>query len=183
MGDRTWTGKVFIGTSVDGFIARDSGDIDWLTARGEEAGDTGYDAFMAGVDHIVMGRGTYEKVLGFGFWPYEGKRVLVLSTTLQAGDARVRVVPSVGAACEVLDRDARGVYVDGGQVIQAFLREGLVDELTITQVPVLIGTGKPLFGALPRDLDLELVGQHAPGAGLVQVTWRVRHAARGTVAA
>ena len=75
-------GAVFIATSLDGFIARPDGSIDWLTERGEQAGDTGYDEFMTAVDTVVLGRSTYEKVLTFGFWPYEGKQVEVLSTTL-----------------------------------------------------------------------------------------------------
>jgi dihydrofolate reductase len=174
---RKWLGKVFIGTSVDGFIARESGDIDWLTSRGEAAGDTGYDAFMAGIDHLVMGRVTYETVLEFGFWPYEGKTVLVLSTTLAPDDPRVRVVRSIAKARDVLDGAARGVYVDGGQVVQAFLREDLIDEITITRVPVLIGVGKPLFGTLPTDVDLELLEQRTLGGGVVQTRYRVRLAA------
>ncbi|WP_324616785.1 hypothetical protein [Streptomyces sp. XY332] len=78
--ERSFRTLVYIGTSLDGFIARPDGDIDWLNERGAQAGDMGYEAFMAGIDTLVMGRNTYEKVLTFGFWPYEGKRVAVLST-------------------------------------------------------------------------------------------------------
>src|SRR5690606_21680203 len=98
----------------------------------------------------------YEVVLSFGAWPYEGKRVLVLSTTLDAdADERVTVVRDLGEARRLLaDSGAKGVYIDGGRVIQSCLAAGLVDELTISQVPVLIGDGTRLFGSLPHDIDL-----------------------------
>jgi dihydrofolate reductase len=168
-----WTGKVFIGTSVDGFIARANGDIDWLTSRGDAGEDTGYEAYMGGIDHLVMGRNTYEKVLEFGFWPYEGKSVLVLSTTLESDDVRIQVVRTLAEARAVLDASARGVYLDGGQVVQTFMREGLVDELTVTMVPVLIGEGKPLYGALRKDIDLQLIENRTLGGDLVQLRYRV----------
>ncbi len=175
MEKRDWTGRVFIGMSVDGFIARLDDDLEWLTSRGDQAGDTGFESFMATIDHMVMGRGTYEKVLESGFWAYDGKRMLVLSSTLESTDPRIQVVRSLTEARVILDASARSVYVDGGQVVQAFLREGLIDELTITRVPVLIGEGKPLFGALPEDIDLALVENLTLGAGLTQARYRANH--------
>jgi len=173
MEERNWTGRVFIGMSVDGFIARLDDDIEWLTSRGEQAGDTGFESFMATIDHLVMGRGTYDKVLEIGFWPYDGKRILVLSSRLETDDRRVQVVRSLDGARAVLDASAQGVYIDGGQVVRAFMREGLVDEITLTRVPVLIGEGKPLFGALARDVDLRLLDNRTLGGGLVQVRYKV----------
>ncbi len=173
MEERNWTGRVFIGMSVDGFIARLDDDIEWLTSRGEQAGDTGFESFMATIAHLVMGRGTYDKVLETGFWPYDGKRILVLSSRLETDDRRVQVVRSLDGARAVLDASAQGVYIDGGQVVRAFMREGLVDEITLTRVPVLIGEGKPLFGALARDVDLRLLDNRTLGGGLVQVRYKV----------
>ncbi|TDD96688.1 dihydrofolate reductase family protein [Actinomadura rubrisoli] len=175
--DRPFTAAVFIATSLDGYIARADGDIGWLTSRGEQAGDTGYDAFAAGIDTLVMGRGSYEKVLTFGGWPYEGKRVAVLSTRLpEDADPRITVHRDLDALVKDLaDRGARRVYADGGQVVQAFLRAGLLDELTITTVPVLLGGGLPLFGALDRDIDLVHRSTRVLGAGLVQSTYTVTH--------
>lgn len=175
MTQRTWTGHVFIGVSVDGLIARRDGDISWLTSRGEAAGDTGYDAFMAGISAIVMGRGTYESSLGFGFWPHDGHRVLVLSSTLQTDDPRIECVRSLSELESALAPIHGGVYVDGGETIRSFLREGWIDEFTISRVPVLIGEGKPLFGALLADVSLELVENVTLGAGLVQTRYRVLH--------
>ncbi|MFD0690132.1 dihydrofolate reductase family protein [Actinomadura fibrosa] len=178
---RPFTASVFIATSLDGYIARADGDIEWLTSRGEKAGDTGYDDFAAGVDTLVIGRGTYEKVLTFGEWPYEGKRVAVLSTRLpEDADPRVTVHRDLGALMrDLTGHGARRVYVDGGQVIQAFLRAGLLDDLTITTVPVLLGGGLPLFGALDGDVGLVHRSTRVLGAGLVQSSYTVEGTAAG----
>lgn len=178
----TINASVYIATSLDGFIARADGDLDWLTGAAASAGeDHGYAAFMASVDVLVMGRNTFEKVLTFGEWPYPGKRVAILSTSLKCGD----IPASLGDAVEihpgpipelVRHLEATGstsIYVDGGKVIQGFLREGLIDELTITRIPVLIGSGIPLFGALERDIRLTHVATRSYENGFVQSTYRV----------
>ncbi|WP_369069446.1 dihydrofolate reductase family protein [Kineococcus terrestris] len=170
-----FTGAVFIATSLDGFIARPDGDIDWLVRRGADAGDTGYDEFIGGVDRLVMGRGTYEKALTFDAWPYEGRDVLLLSSRAPAdADPRVRVVRDVPAAVEAITAaGARRVYVDGGRVVRSFLAAGLIHEMTITTAPVLLGRGLPLFGALEHDVDLTHVRTAVLGAGFVQSTYVV----------
>lgn len=181
---RAWTGHVFLGTSVDGFIARPGGELDWLTSRGEAAGDGGFRAFQARMDHMVMGRVTYRTVVDLGAWPYDGTSVLVLSSTLdEGGDARIRVVRSLEEACAVLeDAGARNVYLDGGRVVRSSLAAGLVDELVLTCVPVLIGQGVSAFGPLPRDVELEHLSTAVLPGGLVQSGYRVLHgpAARTT---
>jgi dihydrofolate reductase len=169
-------GSVFIATSLDGYIARHGGDIDWLTA-GDDPGDTGYDAFMAEIDLLVMGRGTYEKVLTFGTWPFDGRPVLVLSSTLATDDDRVEVHATLDDLVHAIRaRGANRVYVDGGKVIQSFLRAGLIDDITITVVPVLLGSGLPLFGKSEGDLRLTHRGTRVLGAGLVQSTYEVGRA-------
>jgi dihydrofolate reductase len=175
---RPWRGYVFIATSLDGFIARLDGDIGWLTdpppnprhASGHEGPNPppGYETFMSGVDHIVMGRGTYEKVLTFGAWVYPTKRVVVLSTTLSEDeDEHVTVTRDIASTVRLLtDRDARGVYVDGGKVVRGFLEHDLVDEITLTHAPVLLGGGIPLFGTLPHDIRLTHTGTAANDSGM-----------------
>lgn len=166
-------GSVFIATSTDGFIARTDGSLDWLTDR-DPPGDTGYDEFMAGVDALVMGRGTYDTVRGFDEWPYAGRRTFVLSTTLPDDDDRVQVHRSLDAlVAAVTASGATHVYVDGGQVIQAFLRAGLIAELTLTRVPVLLGEGIPLFGPTGRDVALVHRRTRVLEAGLVQSVYDV----------
>ncbi|WP_342050890.1 MULTISPECIES: dihydrofolate reductase family protein [unclassified Cupriavidus] len=174
------TGHVFIATSLDGFIARPDGDIGWLLERDDPAEDHGYPDFIADKDMIVMGRGTYEKVLTMGEWAYD-RPVLVLSRKLagtpvpEALQGKVRFSDSAPAvAMAQLDAEGvRRVYVDGGQVVQSFLREGLIADLVVTTVPVLIGAGRPLFGSLAHDVSLTLASiRHFP-SGLVQSTYRV----------
>ena len=166
------TASVFVGASVDGFIARPNGELDFLPPGGGEP--HGYDEFMATVDAIVIGRKTFETVLAFDSWPYGDKRVVVLSRRpLDLSVVRGGVVEQMGGPpAEIVSRlaksGARHLYVDGGVTIQGFLREGLIQRLIITRVPVLIGEGVPLFGALPRDVRLQHVGTRHYASGLVQ---------------
>lgn len=166
---------VFIATSLDGYIAREDGSIDWLTERGERAGDTGYDEFMAAIDTVVLGRKTYQKVLTFDFWPYEGKQVEVLSSTLAPDvDERIIVHRTLDGLVQTLtERGAKRVYADGGQIVQTFLRAGLLNELTITVVPVLLGSGIPLFGELDSDISLTHNATRSLGAGFIQSDYTV----------
>jgi dihydrofolate reductase len=163
--------SVFIATSLDGFIARANGDLDWLPPGGGE--EHGYDAFIATVDALVIGRKTYETVLSFDTWPYGGKPVYVLSTRALAPAPPGAVVEHLsGAPAELVAQlAARGVghvYVDGGITIQGFLQAGLIQRLIITRIPVLLGAGIPLFGPLLRDIRLRHVATRQYASGLVQ---------------
>jgi dihydrofolate reductase len=171
------TASVFIGTSVDGFIARKNDELDFLPEGGGEA--HGYTEFIASVDAIVIGRKTFEKVLTFGPWAYGKKRVVVLSSRpVDLSVVRGGVVEQMaGAPAEIVSQlAARGVhnlYVDGGDTIQRFLRAGMIERLIITRVPVLIGEGVPLFGALPHDVRLRHVATRSYPSGLVQSEYEV----------
>jgi dihydrofolate reductase len=169
---------VFVGISVDGFMARPDGRFDFLP---EEPEDHGFDAFMATVDALVMGRNTFEVVLPFETWPYGKTRVVVLSTRpvdLSAAAARGAVVEQMSGTPEEIvarlgARGARHLYVDGGETIQRFMRAGLIDRLVITRVPVLIGEGISLFGAVPSDVQLRHVQTRTFPSGLVQSEYTV----------
>jgi dihydrofolate reductase len=163
--------SVFVGTSLDGFIARVNGDLDFLPAGGGEP--HGYDEFMASVDALVIGRKTFETVFAFPTWPYGDKPVFVLSSRPLARVPPGAVVERMaGAPAEVVAqlaaRGIRHVYVDGGITIQRFLQSGLIQRLIITRVPVLIGAGIPLFGALDHDIVLHHVSTRQYASGLVQ---------------
>lgn len=171
------TVSVFVGTSVDGFIARPNGALDFLPAGGGEP--HGYDEFMASVDALVIGRNTFEIVLAFPEWPYGEKRVVVLSSrSLDLSAVRGgRVEQMAGSPVEIVAKlaasGAQHLYVDGGITVQRFLHAGLVQRLIITRVPVLIGEGIPLFGSLPHDIGLHHVAtQHYP-SGLVKSEYHV----------
>lgn len=170
------TCSVFCGVSLDGFIARPDGALDFLEGDGTAPmGDHGYEDFVSGIDAIVMGRNTFEVVLGFEQWPYT-KKVFVLSS----GTVELARVKERGADVELLNATpeevvrqlaARGykhLYIDGGGTVQRFLRAGLIDRLIVTHVPVLIGQGIPLFGTLEEDIPLKLVASRSFPGGLVQ---------------
>ena len=169
--------SVFVGISLDGFIARPNGDLDFLPRDGGEP--HGYEEFMASVDALVIGRKTFETVLGFGGWFYGRKPVFVLSTRPLPPTPPGAVVERLsGTPAEIVSElEARGgighIYVDGGDTIQRFLRAGLIQRLIITRVPVLIGQGISLFGALDRDLALRHVATRHFASGLVQSEYEV----------
>jgi dihydrofolate reductase len=171
------TTSVFVGCSVDGFIARTNGGLDWLPAGGGEP--HGFDEFFASVDTIVIGRKTFETVLGFGGWGYGRKRVVVLSSRpVDLSPVRGGVVEHMsGPADRIVSAleasGARDLYVDGGITIQGFLRAGLIDRFVITRVPVLIGEGIPLFGSLPHDVRLRHIATRSFTSGLVQSEYEV----------
>ena len=170
--------SVFVGTSLDGFIARANGAFDFLHAPGGDAEPHGYEEFFATVDALVMGRKTFETVLTFEKWPYGQKPVFVLSTRALAPTPAGAVVERMsGPPADILsDLAARGfkhLYVDGGLTIQQFLLAGVIDRLIIARVPVLIGTGIPLFGPLQRDIILKHVATRVYASGLVQSEYRV----------
>lgn len=172
------TGHVFIATSLDGFVARDTSDpeakLDWLMKQDTVGEDHGYDEFMESVDCLVMGRGSYETLLGFEGWPY-GKPVIVVSKSLTQSDIPDELSDKVELVNltphEVLDmlgkRGWTRAYIDGGKLVQSFIRERLIEDITLTRIPILIGTGVPLFGAVDQDIDLELRSVKAFESGLV----------------
>ena len=164
--------SVFIATSLDGFIARPDGALDWLP--GDDVEPHGYDEFMATVDVLVIGRKTFDTVMTFGAWPFGAKPVVVLSSRPAS------VIAPAGAMCEAMagtpeqvlhrlaSRGMRHAYVDGGITIQRFLAARLIQRMIITRIPVLLGDGIPLFGALAHDIRFVHVATHAYASGLVQ---------------
>jgi dihydrofolate reductase len=177
------TTSVYIATTLDGFIAREDGSIDWLmeaNATVPSGEDCGYAEFMSTVDVLIMGKNTYEKVAEFEPWPYEGRRVVVLTSkdfAFREGPG-IRLEKSSEAPRELLTRlsseGCRHAYVDGGQVIQSFLSKGLIDRLTLTTIPVLIGQGRSLFGKMPGDAKLKLAQSKAYEFGFTQSTYLAR---------
>ena len=169
--------SVFVGTSVDGFIARPNGGLDFLPAGGGEP--HGYEEFMASVDALVIGRNTFETVLKFDPWPYGKKRVVVLSSRpVDLSAVRGGVVEQLaGTPAEIISKlaasGAHNLYVDGGITVQRFLHAGLVQRLIITRVPVLIGEGIPLFGRLGRDVQLRHIATQQYASGLVKSEYQV----------
>jgi dihydrofolate reductase len=180
--------EAFLALSIDGFIARPDGAIDWLDqaqAGAPPGEDFGYAAFAAGIDALVMGRRTFDTVAGFDPWPYGPRPVHVLTRQPSLavppalrGTVRVRHEPPRALLASLAEDGVRRVYLDGGEVVRAFLLEDLVDAVTLTTVPVLIGWGRPLFGPglerLPGDRRWQVLAVRHWDHGVVQVRWRCR---------
>ena len=164
---------VYIGTSLDGFIARKDGDIDWLTKFANEEAINAYKELLNRIDSIVIGRGTFDKVLTFPLWPYE-KKVFVLSSSIKQIPEKVTDIVTIlskkpAALLNYLtEKGFSSIYIDGGKVIQDFLRENLIDELIISRVPIIIGTGIPLFGYLDTDIYFDHIKTVIASNGLVR---------------
>lgn len=173
--------SVFIATSLDGYIARKDGDIDWLMEAdtSDPPEDTGYFTFIETVDCLVMGRNSLEKVLTFPEWPYDGMRVVVMSRTMVevpaqvAGKAELFSGSPQELATKLKGEGCKRLYIDGGQIIQSFLRAGLITDLCITKIPILLGEGIPLFGPLDADVKLKHVSTKTFNSGFVQTTYEV----------
>ena len=156
--------KVFIATSLDGYIADKNGGIDWLhTIPNPDNIDMGYGEFTSQIDALVMGRTTFETVCGFDMdWPYQ-KPVFVLSNSMTSipNDYQDKAELVKGTLKEILERiykkGCNRLYIDGGKTIHSFLIDDLIDEMTITIIPTLLGGGIPLFTELPNRLDFECV--------------------------
>lgn len=174
--------SVYVAASLDGFIARRDGSIDWLNEAQTlvpDGEDLGFQAFMDTVDTLIMGRKTFEQVLSFGVWPYGQTPVVVLShNPIQVPpDLADTVRHASGSPSALLERlSAQGVqhaYVDGGNTIQGFLAESLIDKITITTIPMILGDGISLFGPTEKDIRLTHVKTVAYDFGFVQTTYAI----------
>jgi dihydrofolate reductase len=176
--------SVFIATSLDGFIARKNGDLDWLPGSDGEAGgeDYGFNEFFASIDTLVIGRKTYELALTFKEWPYRGKKVVVLSSGFSKSPKSLREEVTGTSLSpkeliqHLLSSGSDHAYVDGGKTIQSFLQANLIQEMTITRIPILIGEGISLFGPLGHDIKLRHLSTRAYESGFVQSRYTVTNA-------
>ena len=166
--------SVFIAISLDGYIARAGGDIDWLSIVHPVDEAHGYGPFLASVDTIVIGRGTYEAVLENDKWPYVGKNVIVM--THRPAKAHKAEEFYSGPVLELARRltDAKRVYVDGGQVVSQFFAAGLIDDVTISVIPIVLGEGIRLFSGGEGEHRLDLESSRSWPSGMVQMRYRVR---------
>lgn len=169
---------VFCATSLDGFLARSDGDVSWLGDPSDGEDDGGFSALMESIDYLVMGRNTFDKVLSFEAWPYSKPVVVLTSRPLDlSAELSQKVEPLSGGPSEITaaltDRGAKHLYLDGGKTIQAFLSAGLIQEIIVTTIPILLGSGISLFGQLDADIHLQHVETRTLAGGLVQSKYQV----------
>jgi dihydrofolate reductase len=175
--------QVYIAASLDGFIAREDGSLDWLNVSDPEEGRqlmAEFEALLSEVDCLIMGRKTLETVVQFERWPYGDLPVFVLSTRLTAPPeipgSRISVRNCrPGALLDELESEGfERAYIDGGVTIQRFLEDGMIDRMTIAVVPVLLGQGRPLFRKMDREIALRLVETTSYPSGIVKSTYVAR---------
>ncbi len=165
--------SIYISSSIDGFIAREDGSLDWLDSVGGSDEDYGFKRFLTGIDAVIMGRKTYEvasSAYGTTMWPYTGKKMFILSQTLQ------NVIPEaelfsgdIGRLLQRLHVEGVGtIWIDGGKTISQFLRLGLVDEMILSIIPHLLGSGIPLF-TIGKEMPCQLLSARSYPSGLVQM--------------
>lgn len=169
--------SVYIATSIDGYIAKPDGGLDWLEKMTPPEGsreDYGFYAHMAEIDTMVIGRGTYEIASSVVDWPYAGKRVVVLSSSLVAvrEDAELYSGDIVELTKKLYEEGARHIYIDGGVTISQFLNVGMVDEMIISIVPVVLGKGMPLFSCVGKESWFKLISAEACSNGMAQLKYR-----------
>ncbi len=169
---------VFCGISLDGYIARADGDLDFLDPFGDDEALDVYNEFVAGIDVFVFGRGTFEKVLQFEAWPFK-KPVFVLSRSMKQlpsgfeGRATILSEEPAAVISALTANGFKAAYIDGGKIVQSFLRAGLVETITLSRAPVLVGSGIPLFGELDADVVLEHVRTHVCTNGMVKSCYKI----------
>ncbi|MDX1958808.1 MAG: dihydrofolate reductase family protein [Leptospiraceae bacterium] len=170
---------VFIAVSIDGFIATKNGDVDWLHnpiyGMGDE--DFGYADYITFIDCVIMGRGTYDKISDFDEWPFPERRVIVMSSTLKNSDesSKVEIINSTPEELitKLKKENVRSIYLDGGKTIQSFLKANLIDEITITYIPILLGSGISLFDSIEKEIHLKLLKTKSWENGFVQSKYKV----------
>ena len=167
--------SIFIACSIDGFIARPDGNIDWLQDNAEEGEDCGFASFSKEIDTIIMGRGTYDVVSNFPEWPYKGKKVIVLSNSLKSVNAESELY--TGELLTLLQDlgkdDTKRIWIDGGQVASQFLDAGLVDEMIITIISIVLGSGIPLFSQIKNEHKCKLISSKSFPNGLAQLKYKL----------
>lgn len=180
MNDKYAEGYVFMASSLDGFVTRQDNSLDWLMKYGVDEDDNSFEEFTKDMDALVMGSGTFKTVLGFKQWPYK-MSVYVLSRRLTLEDVPKSLQNQVTIINQspkelmsfLYKKDIKKVYVDGGKLVQSFINDGLINEITLTQIPILIGKGKRLFGELDKDIDLEFINSKPMKFGFIQNHYKV----------
>ena len=171
------TAAVYIATSLDGYISRADGSIDWLTPFEDPDVFVRFNEFLSSVHAIVMGRNTFLQVLGFDAWPYGEAPVYVMSWSIRSlpsgspSTVQIRACTPEQLLAELESAGCKRAYIDGGATIQSFFEKDLIDELTITRIPVLLVYGLTLFGPVPTDLGFTHVETQTFASGMVQTRY------------
>ena len=175
------TGHIMMAMTLDGFVARPDRSLDWLMKQPTKTEEHGFQEFVDSVDVILMGTGSLRTILSFEEWPYQ-KPVVVLSRTMTKADIPAALHDKIEFSTlapdrlweEFAERGYNRVYIDGGAIIRSFIKAGFVYEMTISIIPILIGTGIRIFGEIDHDRDLELISSTDYPSGLVTLKYKMK---------
>ncbi len=166
---------LYIAASLDGYIARENGDIDWLSGFQGSDEDYGYGSFMQTIDTVIMGRRTYEQVRGFDMdFPYKSEKCFVFSRSREGADEYAEYYGGLAERLvrELRSKSGKSIFLVGGaELIREFQEKRLIDEYVISIIPVLLGGGIRLFGDSGIEERLKLQGARSYGSGLVQIRY------------
>jgi len=164
---------LYIATSIDGFIARENGDIDWLPQSNSQEEDYGYKKLLGSVDTLLIGRKTYDQILSFGKWPYKGKKCYVFTNSNPKPDNNVEFINNpVSFIKELIKKDGKDIWLVGGSELNTLLiNEGLIDEIILTITPVVLGQGIKIFNNIENDIKLKLKDSIGYNSGFTQLKY------------
>jgi dihydrofolate reductase len=167
--------SIYIATSIDGYIARKDGSLDWLDRVGGFDEDYGFQKLLDSIDAVILGRNTYEIAASVPNWPYKGKRINVLSNRLQTvrEEAELFRGDLTQLASQLHLDGIKHIWIDGGVTISQFLELQMVDLMTLSVIPVILGTGMPLFSAIGKELPCRLISSQSYPSGLVQLNYEM----------
>jgi dihydrofolate reductase len=167
---------IYIAMSLDGYIARSDGDISFLSVVEQKGEDYGYTDFLKTVDIVIIGRKTYDHVIEMGYdYPHQDKDVYILSRSErpEVGLPKYFKGSLGGLIAELKAKKGKNIYCDGGaEVINALLKENLIDEFIISIIPIVLGDGVPLFNNGRPENMLELISSKQFDKGLVQLHYK-----------
>lgn len=167
--------SVYIATSIDGYIARSDGSLDWLDQVGGFDEDYGFKNLLDSIDAVILGRKTYEIASSVVDWPYKGKRTVILSNTLKTvrNDAELFRGDITQLVSQLNSDGIKHAWIDGGATISQFLDLQMVDSMTLSIIPVILGNGIPLFNVIGKELPCSLVSSQSYPSGLVQIIYEI----------
>lgn len=167
--------SIYIATSIDGYIARRDGSLDWLDRVGGFDEDYGFQKLLDSIDAAILGRNTYEVAATVPDWPYKGKRIIVLSNSLKTVREEAELFRGdLTRLVSQLHADGiKHIWIDGGVTISQFLNAQIVDEMTLSIIPIVLGSGISLFNGLDREISYRLLSSHSYPSGLMQVHYEI----------
>jgi len=169
----------YVASSIDGYIAKENGDVSWLDDLGISMEETGYDHFFSSVDGLVMGRNTYNFVFDYGTWPYEDKPAWVCTSTelnVMEGCQLQKAIKPSDVVKEAGELGLKHLWlVGGGKLAGSFIQEKMLTHLSISQMPIILGSGIKLVDGLTESIRLKSGKVQQYQSGFSQLEFEIEY--------